>query len=112
MNWYPWVVALHVFGSFTFVFAHGASAFVALALAALDVGVTLEAAATILLVIKHVNSQLKRDTGIKISGGIREVQQAAQYVELADRIMGKEWVTVDTFRIGASKLADELGKIS
>lgn len=32
MNWYPWVVALHVFGSFTFVFAHGASAFVALRL--------------------------------------------------------------------------------
>lgn len=74
-------------------------------------GATLEAAATMLLVIKHVAPQLKRNMGIKISGGVREIQQAAQYIELAENIMGKEWVTPDTFRIGASKLVDEIVKM-
>ena len=29
MDWYPWIVLLHVLGAFGFVFAHGASAFAA-----------------------------------------------------------------------------------
>ncbi|TAK76747.1 MAG: deoxyribose-phosphate aldolase [Gammaproteobacteria bacterium] len=69
-------------------------------------GATLEAAATMLLVIQHATPLLKRPLGLKISGGIREVAQAAQYVELADQIMGRDWVTPQTFRIGASKLVE------
>lgn len=34
MNWYPWVVLLHVLGAFLFVFGHGASAYAALRLRA------------------------------------------------------------------------------
>jgi deoxyribose-phosphate aldolase len=71
-------------------------------------GATLEAAATMLLVIKHTEPQVKHRLGFKVSGGIRTIVDAAQYVELADRIMGREWVTPATFRIGASKLVDEL----
>lgn len=74
----------------------------------ISTGATLEAAATMLLVIKHATPQLKHCVGLKVSGGIREIQQAAHYVELADRIMGREWVTAETFRIGASKLVDEM----
>lgn len=73
-------------------------------------GATLEAATTMLLVIKHALPQLKRRIGLKVSGGIRELNQAAQYVELADRILGRENITPDTFRIGASKLVDEILK--
>lgn len=73
---------------------------------------TLEAAATMLLVIRDVTLKLNRRVGIKISGGIREIQQAAQYIELADNIMGRDWVTPATFRIGASKLVDEMIKVS
>lgn len=73
-------------------------------------GATLEAAATMLLVVQHLTPQLKRPLGVKISGGVRELQQAALYVELADNIMGKNWVTPETFRIGASKLVDEMLK--
>lgn len=76
-------------------------------------GATLEAAAIMLLVIQHVTKQLKRYVGFKISGGIREIEQAAQYVQLADKIMGRDWVTSDNFRIGTSKLVDEiLAKVS
>jgi len=74
-------------------------------------GATLEAVATILLVIRHAEPQLKRHVGIKISGGIREIEQAAQYLELTDKIMGHDWATSNTFRIGASKLVDELCRL-
>ncbi len=71
-------------------------------------GAKLEAAAAMLLVIKHTEPQVKHRLGFKASGGIRTIEQAAQYVELADRIMGGNWVTPATFRIGASKLVDEI----
>src|SRR5574338_453603 len=32
MDWYPWIVFLHVGGAFGFVFGHGASAFVSMAI--------------------------------------------------------------------------------
>ncbi|SRR5579883_448150 len=73
-------------------------------------GATLEAAATMLLAIQHATPQLKRPLGLKISGGIREVSQAAQYLELADYIMGRDWASPKTFRIGTSKLVDEIIK--
>lgn len=73
-------------------------------------GASLEAAATMLLVIKHMQPQLKRRLGFKASGGIRATQDATQYLALADQIMGYEWVSPDTFRIGASRLIDEMLK--
>lgn len=73
-----------------------------------NIGATLEAAATMLLVIKHVIPQLKRPVGLKVSGGVSDIAQAAQYVELADLILGREKITADTFRIGTSKLVDEM----
>jgi deoxyribose-phosphate aldolase len=76
----------------------------------LSEGATLEAAATMLLVIRHTMPQLKHAVGLKVSGGIREIAQAAQYVELADKIIGREWVNANNFRIGASKLVDEMIK--
>jgi deoxyribose-phosphate aldolase len=67
-------------------------------------GATLEAAAVLLLVIKHVSTSLQHPVGLKISGGIRTLEQAAEYIELADVIMGRDWVSPETFRIGASKI--------
>lgn len=71
-------------------------------------GATPEAAAAILLVIHHAVPKLKKNIGIKISGGVRTIQQAAQYVALADNIMGRGWAVPATFRIGASRLIDEI----
>jgi deoxyribose-phosphate aldolase len=67
-------------------------------------GATLEAAAVMLLVIQHISPQMKHPIGLKVSGGIRTLEKAAEYVELADHIMGRDWVTPETFRIGASKI--------
>jgi deoxyribose-phosphate aldolase len=49
-----------------------------------------------------------RPVGLKVSGGIRTVDDARAYLELADRIMGPGWATPATFRFGASSLLDAL----
>lgn len=65
---------------------------------------TLDAAATLLEVI----SSTDRQVGIKISGGVRTVEQAVAYLALADEVMGQDWVSSDTFRFGASGLLGDV----
>lgn len=48
------------------------------------------------------------ECGLKISGGVKSVADAAVYLALADEMMGVDWVTADTFRFGASSLMDQL----
>jgi deoxyribose-phosphate aldolase len=45
---------------------------------------------------------------VKASGGIRTAEQAAEYLALADEVMGAGWATPERFRIGASSLVDDL----
>ncbi len=45
-----------------------------------------------------------RPAGLKVSGGLRSVADAAAYLALADRIMGPDWASPKTFRLGASSL--------
>jgi deoxyribose-phosphate aldolase len=49
-----------------------------------------------------------RPVGLKPSGGIRTVDDAARYLALADEMMGDGWATRDTFRFGASGLLDAI----
>ncbi len=59
---------------------------------------TLEAARIMLEVISGSGSE----AGFKPSGGIKDVETAGRYLTLADEIMGKDWVSADKFRFGAS----------
>jgi deoxyribose-phosphate aldolase len=68
------------------------------------INATLEAAAYMLLAIKDSGKQV----GFKASGGIRTPEQAMQYVNLAELIMGKDWAQPSTLRLGASSLIDAL----
>ena len=45
-----------------------------------------------------------RPAGLKGSGGLRSVGDAAAYLAQADRMMGAAWVSPKTFRFGASSL--------
>ena len=74
----------------------------------MGVGATMDAAEVMLSVIKRLTPNIKRTIGFKVSGGIREIKDATAYVELADKIMGQNWVGPGTFRIGASQLVDRL----
>ena len=68
------------------------------------VSATPEAAEIMLNAIK----QSGRPVGLKPSGGIRTVEDAGLYLDLAERVMGRGWATPRTFRIGASSLYDAL----
>ncbi|MTA00293.1 MAG: deoxyribose-phosphate aldolase, partial [Actinobacteria bacterium] len=47
-----------------------------------------------------------RAVGLKPSGGIKTVDDALEYLQLADAVMGQDWATPQTFRFGASGLLD------
>jgi deoxyribose-phosphate aldolase len=68
------------------------------------VAATMAAAVTILEQIRRSG----RPVGIKPSGGIRTVDDAARYLAIADEMMGPAWATPATFRFGASGLLDAL----
>jgi deoxyribose-phosphate aldolase len=70
----------------------------------ISVGATIEAARSMLQVIKEMTPKLNRSLGFKASGGIRTLKQAEEYMQLASQIMNPEWVTAKHFRLGMSKL--------
>lgn len=67
-------------------------------------GATPEAVRLIAEVLKDSGSSC----GIKVSGGVRDVRDAAAYLAIADEVMGEEWAKPERFRVGASSLLDSL----
>ncbi|QFU17449.1 deoxyribose-phosphate aldolase [Microvirga thermotolerans] len=59
-------------------------------------------------IMLHAIRDSGRPVGLKPSGGIRTLADAKTYLDLADRIMGPDWATPKTFRIGASSVFDAL----
>jgi deoxyribose-phosphate aldolase len=86
-----------------FAIAHGAD-FIKTSSGKIATSATPEAAAAMLRVIADTD----RRVGLKPSGGIRTVADAASYLSLADEIMGPDWVSPATFRFGASGVLDAL----
>jgi len=68
------------------------------------VSATPEAAKIMLEVIKNKNINV----GFKPAGGVRNAEDAAVYLELADDILGTEWADSNHFRFGASSLLNSL----
>lgn len=69
-----------------------------------SVSVTPQSARVLLDVI----ASSPRPIGFKASGGIRTVEDALVYLQMADDIMGPKWATPATFRFGASGLLDAI----
>ena len=59
-------------------------------------------------VMLHTIHALDPGVGLKPSGGIRTLAEAAAHLAQADRIMGSGWATAATFRFGASGLLTAL----
>ena len=68
------------------------------------VGATPAAAKTILKTLADIGSQ----AGLKVSGGVRTVEDAMSYVQLSQAIMGEQWLSPSHFRLGASSLLKAL----
>lgn len=71
----------------------------------IPVSASPEAAEAMLRAIRAFEA---RSAGLKVSGGLRSASDAARYLALADRIMGTDWVSPRTFRLGASSLLGAL----
>lgn len=72
-----------------------------------------EAALVMCLAIKQYYEQTDKKIGFKPAGGIVTVEDAMLYLTIVQEILGNEWLTPELFRIGASRLANNLlGKIT
>lgn len=77
-------------------------------------GASLEAAANMLMAILKTKKETSKIVGLKVSGGVRTCQQAAEYIMLFNEILNKNSKEIElskkTFRIGASGLFNALTK--
>jgi deoxyribose-phosphate aldolase len=71
-------------------------------------GATLEAAYVMAQCIKEYNDKTGTKVGFKASGGVATTEDAVKYYTVIKEILGEEWMTNETFRIGASRLANNL----
>lgn len=49
----------------------------------------------------------RKKVGLKVSGGVKTVAQARDYLILAANIMGEDWINSSNMRFGASSLLDD-----
>lgn len=74
---------------------------------------TPEAAYVMCLAIKQYFEESGKKIGFKPAGGIVTLEDALLYITIVQEILGEDWLTPELFRIGASRLANNLlGKIS
>lgn len=74
----------------------------------IDVAATPEAAVVMCHAIKDYYEKTGRKVGFKAAGGVRTAEDAALYYTIVERVLGKEWITTDLFRIGASSAANNI----
>ena len=69
---------------------------------------TEEAVFVMLQVIREYHRKTGKQIGIKPAGGISDPEKALNYYWLVNEVLGKQWLTPALFRIGASRLADQI----
>lgn len=74
----------------------------------IDVAATPEAAVVMCHAIRDYYEKTGRKVGFKAAGGVRTPQEAVLYYTIVEEILGKEWLTTELFRIGASSAANNL----
>lgn len=97
--------ALHISNASKDAIAAGAD-FIKTSTGMVKKGASPDAANAMIEAIRDSGKKL----GFKASGGIRTIEEARDYMNIAKSIMGREFLVPETFRIGASKLMDELVK--
>ena len=74
----------------------------------IDVAATPEAAVVMCQAIRDFHEKTGRKVGFKAAGGVRTPEDAALYYTIVEEILGREWLTPELFRIGASSAANNL----
>ncbi len=71
-------------------------------------GASLEAAYVMAQCIKEFYENHGTRIGFKCSGGVASTQDAVKYYTIIKEVLGQEWLSNEYFRIGASRLANNL----
>lgn len=71
-------------------------------------GATLEAAYIMCTALKEYTAKTGRKAGFKAAGGISNIEDAVKYYTIVKEVLGEEYLTSEYFRIGASRLAENL----
>ena len=74
----------------------------------IDVAATPEAAIVMCEAIRDYYAKTSRRVGFKAAGGVRTSEDATLYYTVVEEILGRDWLTTDLFRIGASSAANNL----
>ncbi len=69
---------------------------------------TREAAVVMCRAIRDYYEATGRRVGFKAAGGVRTAEDAALYYTIVEETLGREWLTTDLFRIGASSAANNI----
>ena len=72
------------------------------------ISATPEAALVMCKAIKEYYQETGRKVGFKAAGGIDTVKKALAYYTIVKEVLGEEWLNNGLFRIGASRLANQL----
>ena len=72
------------------------------------ISATPEAASVMCEAIKEYYQETGRKVGFKAAGGIDTVKKALAYYTIVKEVLGEEWLNNGLFRIGASRLANQL----
>ena len=72
------------------------------------ISATPEAAWVMCEAIKEYYKETGRKVGFKAAGGIDSVKTALAYYTIVKEVLGEEWLNNGLFRIGASRLANQL----
>lgn len=71
-------------------------------------GASLEAAYIMASCIKEYFDKTGNMIGFKAAGGVATTEEAVQYYTIIKEVLGEQWLTNEYFRIGASRLANNL----
>ncbi|HEV3475475.1 MAG TPA: deoxyribose-phosphate aldolase [Actinomycetota bacterium] len=74
----------------------------------MQAGATPSAALCMAEAARDFHAESGRPVGVKVSGGVRTWDVAGPYVSIVEAILGAGTVTPERFRIGASRLLDDL----
>lgn len=71
-------------------------------------GASLEATYVMALCIKEYFEKTGRMVGFKAAGGVATTADAVAYYTIVKEVLGEQWLTNEYFRLGASRLANNL----
>lgn len=74
----------------------------------IGVGATLPSALCMMEAARDFFHETGKRVGVKVAGGVHQAKQAIQYLVLLYETLGREWMTPELFRIGASTLLNDI----